>query len=105
MHKAEEQQLKKSKNSIQNSLFTTINGYDSDVQNGEKTLAEAKGELDVLLAQVQEREDEYRQVLHEKEVNKALRDEWEEKVKVKKFKNLPFRNSKFMSRGRGQLRN
>lgn len=84
MHKTEESQLKKNKNSIQNSLFTTINGYDSDVQNGEKTLSEAKGELDILLAQVQEKEDEYRQVLHEKEVNKALRDEWEEKIK--KFK-------------------
>lgn len=63
-------------------LSHLIEAYDDEVIQEENKLKEAQKQLRELTLELQTNEDSYRQVLHEKEVNKALRDEWSIKINV-----------------------
>lgn len=66
-------------------LRSIINNYDEVLRKGREELEAVQTEHDQVQAKMNKIEEEYRLVLHEQEVNKAIRDEWDSKVKVKLY--------------------
>jgi hypothetical protein len=67
--------------------------YDEGLAEESKKLDDRKAEYDKIHAQLEEVQDEYRRIKHEKEVNHTIETEWKIKVEVEVMFTLEIRNA------------
>ena len=63
------------------SLRAKIEQYNKEMYDNTRELEEKKAESEKIEKELRQVEEEYKMILHEQEVNKAIRDEWNSKVK------------------------
>ena len=63
-------------------LNTQIESYDTKMTDKQEKLDQTNAELDRLKKEHEEIENDYRRIRHQKEINKKIEDEWQEKLNV-----------------------